>query len=77
MPNRLVLNIGNMLYKKAYKFYKPLYTTYKYYGDKQELALLYRIVKPGNTVLDIGANIGFYTTVLSKAVGPQGQGLQF
>jgi FkbM family methyltransferase len=77
MPDRLVLKIGNMLYKKAYKLYKPLYITYKHYGDKQEIVLFHRIVKPGNTVLDIGANIGFYTTILSKAVGPQGQVISF
>ena len=30
------------------------------------------IVKPGMTVVDIGANIGFYTKILSHLVGPRG-----
>ena len=30
-------------------------------------------VKPGDTVLDIGANLGIYARALSKFVGPEGQ----
>jgi FkbM family methyltransferase len=77
MPDRLVLKIGNMLFKKAFKVYKLLYITYKLYEEKQEIALLQTVVKHGNTVLDIGANIGFYTKILSKAVGKQGHVLCF
>jgi FkbM family methyltransferase len=77
MPNKLVLKIGNMLFKMAFKVYKLLYITYKNNEEKQEIALLQSIVKHGNTVLDIGANIGFYTKILSKAVGEQGHVLCF
>jgi FkbM family methyltransferase len=31
------------------------------------------LVKPGDRVFDIGANIGFHTMVLSKLVGPDGE----
>jgi hypothetical protein len=31
-------------------------------------------VKPGNTVLDIGANIGYYSVIMSKIVGGGGGG---
>lgn len=37
-----------------------------------ELKLIGSIVKPGFNVLDIGANIGFYTEVFSKLTGPEG-----
>lgn len=33
---------------------------------------LLTLVRPGQTVLDIGANIGYYTLVLAKAVGSRG-----
>lgn len=36
-----------------------------------------RLVRPGETVMDIGANIGFVTSLLAKAVGPTGEVLAF
>ena len=57
--------------------YKFLYAKYKYYEESQEIALLQNIINQGNTALDIGANIGFYTKILSKAVGKQGHVLSF
>lgn len=32
-----------------------------------------RILKPGMTVVDVGANIGYFTYLASKSVGPQGK----
>ena len=44
------------------------------YGDydRAEIDLLCSLVKPGDCVLDVGANIGLYTLPLSRAVGPDG-----
>jgi FkbM family methyltransferase len=44
------------------------------YGEyeKYEIALLCSLLKPGDQVLDIGANIGLYSLYLSRAVGPEG-----
>ncbi|MEP6716991.1 MAG: FkbM family methyltransferase, partial [Terriglobia bacterium] len=36
-----------------------------------------KFVKPGMTVVDIGAHLGFYTRLLSKLVGPAGKVLAF
>src|SRR5688572_20988587 len=36
-----------------------------------------RIVKPGQTVLDIGANIGAHTLPLARLVGPGGRVIAF
>lgn len=35
------------------------------------------LVKPGDTVFDIGANIGYYTILFSKIVGPKGRVIAF
>jgi FkbM family methyltransferase len=37
-----------------------------------ESRILKRLVKPGTVVADIGANIGFYTLLFARAVGPHG-----
>lgn len=42
-----------------------------------ELVLLPAAVKPGETVLDIGANFGLYSYHLSKQVGPGGKVISF
>jgi FkbM family methyltransferase len=41
--------------------------------ERCETVLTCQIVKPGDTVLDIGANIGYYTLLASKLVGSSGQ----
>jgi len=38
-----------------------------------ELALLYDILRPGDTFVDAGANIGFFSVAASGPVGPTGQ----
>lgn len=45
--------------------------------EKAEIAHLCSLAKKGDTVVDVGANIGFYTIYFSKAVGPQGTVLAF
>lgn len=69
----LSISIGNLLFKRAFWLYKPLYYRFKTVQDRHEIALLKAMLKPGDTVLDIGANIGFYARLLSEIVGPRGQ----
>jgi FkbM family methyltransferase len=38
-----------------------------------ELKVIRYLVKPGDSVIDIGANIGVYTKILSELVGPNGR----
>lgn len=38
----------------------------------QEFAAFKKLIKPGNTVFDVGANIGLHSVFMSRLVGPQG-----
>lgn len=42
------------------------------YELKKQQAI-WRMRQPGVTVLDVGANVGFYTLLLARAVGPNGK----
>lgn len=44
---------------------------------RDERATLERLVRPGMTVLDVGGNIGVYTVLLSRLVGPSGRIITF
>ncbi len=40
--------------------------------EPQETALCRDLIKPGSRVLDVGANIGYYTVLFAEWVGPSG-----
>ncbi len=63
----------NRLYKANFALYKNLYFLYKRVNEKAEVNFLNKTVKSGMVVLDIGANIGFYTQIFSKLVGKEGR----
>lgn len=42
-----------------------------------EMNLARRVIHPGDTVIDVGANVGYLTTFLSQLVGPNGNVLAF
>jgi len=67
------IKLGNFLYKNAFKLYRPLYTSFKNRQDAFEIKLLEKYIKPGDIVLDIGANIGYYALILSELVGKKGR----
>ena len=41
--------------------------------EQTELALFRKTIQPGMTVVDIGANLGLYTVIAGKLVGPNGK----
>jgi FkbM family methyltransferase len=45
--------------------------------ESAEVAFVSRFLRPGMTVLDVGAHHGFYTLLLSKLVGPEGRVFAF
>lgn len=81
---RGVLGAGINLLAKWQKFYFPPQYIRHWKTDmllgwyeKESTALFKGIIKPGMTVIDIGAHIGYYTRLYSKLVGPTGKVLAF
>ena len=73
MASSFSIKLGNFLYKTSFPLYKKMYSVFKNKQDAFEIELLKKHIKPGDTVLDIGANIGFYATILSGIVGEKGK----
>lgn len=65
--------MANYVYKYAFWMYSPLYAAYKLATDRMEQNTLRHVIQPGDCVIDVGANIGFYTRYLSRLVGPDGE----
>ena len=64
--------IGNRVYDRAFPIYVLCYRAFKAYADRAERKLLRRTLSPGDVAVDVGANIGIYTQLLSRWVGPTG-----
>jgi len=60
--HRMWLDDQDTLELATHEIYEPL-----------ETALFKKEIKSGQTVLDIGANIGYYTLIAAKLVGPRGR----
>jgi len=71
--NYTKIKIGNWLYKNCFPLYNFTYTRFKNKNDLHEITLLKQLVKQGDHVLDIGANIGFYAKIISNLVGEKGK----
>jgi FkbM family methyltransferase len=71
--NSLAIKIGNFLYHGFFPVYSRVYPAFKKRQDAVEIAWMRRLVRRGSKVLDIGANIGFYTVLLSDLVGEEGR----
>jgi len=54
------------------KFYQYIYVKYKLFIEKKTLLQLPSFIKTGSLAIDVGANVGVYTKILSNAVGPTG-----
>ena len=64
--------IGNRVYDRAFPIYALCYRGFKAYTDHAERKFLRRTLSPGDVAVDVGANIGIYTQLLSRWVGPTG-----
>ena len=72
MASSLSIALGNFLYKNLFPIYKITYKAFKQKQDAFEISLMQKYIRQGDTVLDIGANIGFYAEILSSIVGEKG-----
>jgi FkbM family methyltransferase len=54
---------------------RMLYATGEY--ESETSRLVQRLLRPGQTMIDVGANIGYFTLVGARAVGPQGRVVAF
>lgn len=50
-----------------------MYKVFKKRQDAFEISLLQKYIAPGHVVIDIGANIGFYSEIFSTLVGEKGK----
>ncbi len=57
----------------AYLFFSYLYKKGKLRSSEPEYDLLAQFIKPGDTVIDVGSNIGRYSFKCSKLVGSNGK----
>lgn len=70
---RATAQVSSLLFRRFPFAYELLYDAYKRLGERDGIALVRRLVKPGDRVIDIGSNIGFYTEELARLVGATGE----
>jgi len=68
-----VETLAAALFRHAWRVYRPLYFGFKRWQDATEIAFVRRVVRPGDVVVDVGANVGFQTRLFAEAVGPAGR----
>ena len=72
LSQQISIHLGNFLFRNFFGVYNIVYPRFKRRQDAAEIAQLKAMVKPGQTILDIGANIGFYSQLLAELTGPSG-----
>jgi FkbM family methyltransferase len=70
---RILLSPRLRRVRLARSAYAWMYLLGKTLAESRERRFLRERVAPGMVVFDVGANIGFYTTFLSRLVGPAGR----
>jgi FkbM family methyltransferase len=69
----LVCPAFNNLFRYWPNFYSKVYFIYKNIAERENIRIIQHYIKPGDVVVDVGANIGFYTRIFSRLVGAKGQ----
>lgn len=77
LSHKLLYGFADVCFKHFFSFYKCNYFLYKRLTDGSKITFLKKHITPGMTVIDVGANIGFYTRILSDLVGPRGKVIAF
>ena len=75
---QLLFKSFNLLFRyKIFFIYVPLYNLYKNIFECREIQKFKTSIKPGDIVIDAGANIGFFTILFAKLVGSAGRVIAF
>ncbi len=77
MIQTTALKAASFLFNNAYFVYKPLYYRFKKLQDKSLIAVFKRLIKPGDVIVDAGANIGFYSGMFCELAGNSGRVFSF
>lgn len=64
-PPSLLLRLKRMHYLKAVRAFSE--------SDDKDVVVVRRLIQPSDRVVDVGANVGWYTRLLSELVGPEGR----
>lgn len=67
---------GNTLMVNDKNIFYILHEHYRQH-EKEELKFINKNIKKGDNVIDLGANIGYYTILMSKLVGDEGKVFSF
>jgi FkbM family methyltransferase len=70
-------SFAQFLFKYVFFIYRPLYWIFKNIVDKENILFFKTRINKGDTVLDIGANIGFTSEIFSKQTGTEGKVFSF
>ncbi len=69
---QVVLGTGLLSTSFGRWMFNVTYTFYKQTIEAPYINMLLQYIPPGSTVVDVGANIGFFTLRFARQVGPQG-----
>ena len=64
VPRSVLFRLKSIHYVRALRAFSEV--------DEPDLKVVRQLVRPGETVWDVGANVGWYTKTLSELVGSQG-----
>ncbi len=73
IAQRFSIHLGNLLFRNFFPLYNVLYPRFKNRQDADEIAFLKKSIHKDDVILDIGANIGFYSKILASLTGPGGK----
>ena len=73
MHDRTLLRaVLGFLYGHMFFLYWPLYRAYKKRADQHERQWIQALIRPGDVIVDVGANVGVYSVFFAERSGAQG-----